>query len=60
MKLDKTEMWFSPKAQFAAYLAVEKPDPRGGAFRTAYDGKVISERVKQGEGEAKPSLVLPK
>ncbi len=60
MTLDKTQMWMSPKAYFASYLAVEKPDPRGGAIRTSYDGKVVSERVKQGEGEAKASLVVAK
>lgn len=58
MDLDKSTMWFSKTALFAAWLDTEKPDPHGGIIKMAYDGKVISEQVKSGEDKLEPSFKL--
>ena len=58
MDLDKTTIWYSKTALFAAYLDMEKPDPRGGMLKMSYDGKVMSELVKSGEDKIELSFKL--
>lgn len=58
MDLDKTTIWYSKTAIFAAYLDTDKPDPHGGMIKMSYDGKVVSEQVKSGEDRIEPSFKL--
>lgn len=56
--LDKSTMWYSKDAFFAQYLEGE-PVAQGGIVRVAYDGKVVSELVKQGSDTLALSCTLP-
>ncbi|MDA3961600.1 MAG: hypothetical protein PF961_12475 [Planctomycetota bacterium] len=59
MTLDKSEIWYSPKAQFGWMLATETPMDKGGMVKMAYDGSVNIELVKQGTEELEPSMTMP-
>jgi hypothetical protein len=57
--VDKATCWFSKDALFAVYLAEGKADPHGGMIKSAYEGNVDMELVKQGEEASALSCVLP-
>lgn len=56
--MDKSTVWYSKDALFAQMLAGE-PVPQGGIVRVAYEGKVVSETIKQGSDKLALSCTLP-